>query len=486
MSTTSTIKKNYAWNVILTIAGYVFPFLTFPYVSRVLGAEGVGNYQFADSVIRYFSVFAMLGIRTVGIREVAKVKNNKEALSQTFSSILVLNLFTTIAAIFVLVSLVNVIPSFLSHKRMLYVGVSRLLFEALLIEWFFTGIEIFRYITIRSIIVRSVYVLSVFMFVRKPDDYLVYFVLTALTTVVNAIINCVYSHHFVSFSFRSISIKPYVKPFITLGFYHIMTSMYMSLNVILLGNSCGDVEVGYYSTATKLYGIIMSFFTAFTGVMMPRMSSLLSEGKTSEFKSMTNKSIDFLVLFCIPLIIISEVYAPQIIRLLSGSGFEGSIVPMRIVMPLMLIIGYEQILIIQMLTPMRKDTIILINSCFGAGIALILNLTIVPKLASIGSSIVWVCSEIAVLTSAQYFVIKFCGYTFPFMKIAKKLLWYFPAFAICMVMNYFIKNWFISFLSGVFFTGLYFLIIEFFILKNAFLLASINQIKNRLCPQKSH
>lgn len=480
MSSSSTIKRNFAWSSVLTVAGYVFPLITFPYVTRVLGVEGIGSYQSADSIIQYFSIFSMLGVSTVGIREVARVKNDDKEMSCVFSSLILLNLVTTLFSIGVLLVLSGIIPSFIAHRQMIYIGIARILCGSLLVEWFFKGIEDFQFITIRALIVRFVYVVSVFLFVRDQDDVVIYFTLTTLITVVNALINIVYSRRFVPLSLSNLKVKAYIKPVLTLGIYQILTAMYISFNVMYLGAKCGDVEVGYYSTATKLYGIVMSLFTAFTGVMLPRMSSLLAEGKDSEFKDMTSKSIDFLLLFCLPLIVIAEVYAPQIIRIIAGSGYDGAIVPMRIVIPLMFVIGYEQIVIIQMLSPMRKDNAILTNSSIGASVALLLNFTIVPRLGSIGSAIVWCCSELAVLLSAQYFVTKYTGYSFPIRRVTKSVFLIVPSVFVCILLNNKLNHWLISFVIGSAFVFLYYAFVEYFIIRNKLLINNLTKVRNRL------
>ena len=228
----STVKKNFAWSTLLTFAGYLFPLITFPYVTRVLGVEGIGQYQFAYSTIEYFSIIAMLGIGTVGIREIAKVKENRHEMSRVLCSLLSLNLITTLLAACVLLVLTFIIPSFIAHSKLLYIGIARLFCGSLLIEWLFKGIEDFKFITIRSLAIRFVFVFSVFIFVRDEDDYVIYFQLTSLTVAVNAIVNILYSRKFVDYSFRGIDVRPYVKPFIVLGIYQILTAMYTSFNVM--------------------------------------------------------------------------------------------------------------------------------------------------------------------------------------------------------------------------------------------------------------
>ncbi len=312
----ASIKKNILYSSILTLSGYVFPMIVFPYVTRVLGVENLGICNFVDSTIHYFCILSMLGINTVGIREVAKYKDDKTHISKVYSSLLTLNLITTIIAIGILLILMLTVDRIGQYREMMFIGIAKVLFNSLLIEWLYKGLENFKYITIRTILVRTVYVVLVFILVRNPEDYDIYFGLTVAVVSVNAIINLLHGRSFVKFSLKGIKIRPIIIPFLTLGLYQVLTNMYVSFNVTYLGIVTNDVEVGYYTTATKLYSIILSFFTAFTGVMLPRMSSIVLQGDNKTFMLMTDKSLDALMAFVFPLIVITEVFAPQIMQLM--------------------------------------------------------------------------------------------------------------------------------------------------------------------------
>jgi O-antigen/teichoic acid export membrane protein len=250
----------------------------------------------------------------------------------------------------------------------------------------------------------------------------------------------VYASKFITFKATIKQCRSFVKPFFTLGFYAILTSAYTTFNVTFLGIVAGDVEVGYYTTATKLYSIILSLFTAFTGVMLPRMSSLITEGKIDEFKKYTNNSIDLLFSFSIPLVILSSIAAPQIVMAISGPGYEGAILPMRIVMPLMLIIGYEQILVIQMLMPLKEDRAILRNSAIVAVISICLNLLLVQHFKSIGSAMIWVVSELVILVLSQIKIAKLIGLEFPYKRLIKALSLNIPLFILVLIVSITVSN----------------------------------------------
>lgn len=471
------IRHNFVYNSILTVSNYLFPLITYPYISRVLGPINLGAFNFIDSIINYYILFSMMGIGTIAIREIAKTKESPKEMTKVFSSLFVLNSISTFIVLIILFISVSAIPKLYEHKDLMYIGAIKLIFNYLLIEWFFKGIENFKYITQRSIIIKSFYVIAVFVFIRDSQDYKICYLLSVIMIVLNAILNIFYSRRFVVFSFKNIDFKPYVRSFFVLGIYGLLISMYTSFNVAYLGFVSNEAEVGYYTTATKLYSILLSLFTAFTTVMLPRMSFLVSEGKYTEFKRLTEKSKDVLFAIAMPLIVIAIVFAPDIVFLLSGSGYEPAILPMRIIMPLIFIIGYEQIVIIQILMPLKKDKAILINSALGALIGGLMNFLLVSKLGSVGSSIVWVCSEVVVLSSSQYFVRKYIGYQFPYRKVVQNILYSVPIITICYIISLLNFSSFYALSIGIFLVGVYYLIVGYIFLKNELIIDIVQRIR---------
>ncbi len=476
----SNIKRNFLYSSILTTANYIFPFLTYPYISRVLGVNNIGICNFVDSIINYFILFSMMGIGVIGIREIAKCKDNKEQRNQIFSSLFVLNTISTTISLIILIILIYTVPKLYLHKELMYIGALKLICNYLLIDWLYRGLEEFKYVTIRTILVKCLYVVAIFVFIHHTNDYKIYYLISCLMITINAIFNGTYARKFVKLSFSKIQIKPYIHPFLILGLYTVLTSMYTSFNVAYLGFVSNETEVGYYTTATKLYSILLALFTAFTGVLLPRMSSLLSENKVNEFKQLLHKSIHILFTFSIPAIIISTIMAPEIIHIIAGKGYEGAITPMRIVMPLMLIIGYEQILIIQTLMPLKKDKAIFYNSILGATIGISMNLLLVSTYKSIGSSIVWLTSELSVLIIAQYFTYKYINLIFPYKLLLKNILYHIPLTICIYIIHLFNYNEIIMLILGGVTTFVYCLIIQLVFLKNDIIL----QLYNKVVSQK--
>ena len=430
--TQPSIKKNFAYKSVLTLSTYLIAFVTFPYVSRVLGVERVGLVNFADNTIGYFLLFATMGVNILGVREIAAVKEDPERRARVFSNILGLNLMFTAVTLAVFLALVAAVPKLHQHAGLFYIGTAKILFSAFLVEWFFTGIEQFRYITLRSIAVKVLYVASVFLFVRRPEDYRLYFILTVGVVVVNALVNTAYVRRYVRIRRRDLSGTNYVRRNPPLGVYSIMSAMYLTFNVMFLGFVADDTQVGYYTTAFKLYTVILGFFTAFTNVMLPRMSTLLAGGEQERFHALIDRSFRAMCLFSIPMIVCSIILAPQIIHLLAGPGYEGAILPMRLIMPAVLPVGIAQVLAIQVLMPMKRDRALLTASILGAAVSLAINIALVPRMQSIGTALVLLGAETTVTIAYVTYTLRHGLTRLPFDAIGRNLLIALAPAAVCL------------------------------------------------------
>ena len=456
----SSIKKNFAHKSILTISTYLISFITFPYVARVLGVEHIGLVNFVDNTVNYFLLFATMGIGLLGVREIAAVKENKKSLEQIYSNILALNLLFTMVSLGIYLFCIAAIPKLRQYDELFYIGTGKILFTAFLVEWFFTGIENFRYITLRSILIKVFYVISVFIFVRDTSDYRLYFILTVGVVVLNAFINQLYIRKFVRIRWCNIQLFKYIKPNITLGIYTLMSSMYLTFNVMYLGLVSDNTEVGYYTTAFKLYSVLLGFFTAFTSVMLPRMSSLLANGENARFQELVDRSCSVVATFCIPLILYGIILAPQIIYTLSGPEYEGAIFPMRIIMPAAFAVGMAQVLAIQILMPMKKDRVLLMASIIGAIVSLLINLLVVPYVASVGSAVVLLCSEMVVAATYVVYVLSHRLARIPIRIVWENICYSLPGALVCWGCSRWIENEFVVVVCAVILAGTVWIIVQ--------------------------
>lgn len=439
------------------MSSYIVSFIVFPYTSRILGVDMLGRTGFVDNVVMYFSLFSIMGISILGVREIAACGDNKERRSQIFSSIFTLLLLQTFIVVLIFLGSILVVPRFRTVSNLMFIGAVSLFFSSLTLEWFYQGIENFKYIAIRTLAIRVAYAVSVFLFIHNSDDYVLYFTLTTGVVVANALINIAYSRHFVVFSIKHIHLRSLFKSSCSLGLYKMMTSMYTTFNIIFLGFVCSETIVGYYYVATKIYGICIAVLMAYTSVMLPRMSNLLSNNNIEEFNEKIQKSIELILSTALPLVIFCVILAPQIIGLLSGSGYEGAILPMQIIMFVLLISGMAQIWVIQLLMPMKKDGIILYGAIIGAIVGVSANFLLVKSYGAVGTAIVLLLSEFAGnMFTLQYVVRK------KLFKVSKQLVFRttlkcIPYIAICVISASVLKSNFSIICVATLLSLLYFL-----------------------------
>ncbi len=474
----ASTKKNFAWNLVLVVGNYLFPLLTFPYVTRVLGVSNLGLCGYVDSIINYYVLFSTLGISTLGIREIAKVKNNSEELTNVFSSLMTIRLVLTAICAVVLVVMTYSLEYFLPYRPYLLVGLFKLIVGAFGIEWFFQGTSNFKFITLRSLFIRVIYVILIFVFLRDENDTLLFYILTSLTVIINSIINWVYSKKFVKFNLKGIHPQIFISPVFSYGFYAILTSMYTSFNVAFLGSVSNNTQVGYFGTATKLYTILMSVFTAFTTVMIPKVSELVSKQDYAQLKVIANQTFDLIFAFSFPIIIGSFFYADVIVDIIAGKGYEGAVLPFRIVMFLLLVIALEQIIIQQFLMAVRDSKCVLILSTIGAVVGVVFNVILTPSAMAVGSSVSWTVSEICILMVSLFFFKKYFKMTLPLREMLKYILFSFPYVLFCFLLYTESFSW--KLLLGIALCTIWFIVSNVLILKNRPIIGMVSSIQARI------
>lgn len=475
-----SIQRNFIFNSILTVSNYLFPFIIYPYAARVLGVQNLGSVNYIDSIVDYAVLFSTLGINLFGVRLIARCGDDRRKRSEAFSSAFFLCLFFTVIVSSILIFATYNVAKFAPYKPLLMVGLIKIWGSLFLINWLYQGIEDFKFITMRTITVKLMYLISIFIFIHKATDYVTYYFLLCMMFAVNASVNCIVARRYVSLTFSLKNILGTFKPLATFGLYVMLTSMYLTFNIFYLGWECGDTQVGYYTTSTKLFQIILGFYTAYTTVVIPRASSMIAQGDTSGFRHVIDKSIGGLMLIAIPVVVYMIAFAAPLVNIFVGPGFNGAILPMRIVMPLILIIGYEQVLVLQILTPIGKDKQVLFNALIGSCVGITLNLLIVNHLQAIGSAIVWVSAEIAVMISAQIFVTRDTGLKFPLKTILTNIIAYLPFIILSYAMVTFAPlSDFIMVVASALLLAIYFIMIQKYYLRNEV----YNQMIDFLCKK---
>ncbi len=398
-----SLKMNFIMNAILTMSSFVFPLITFPYVSRILLPEGMGKVSFATSLISYFGLFAQLGIPVYGIRACAVVRDDRETLTRTAHELLLINLIMTAISYGGLVLVLLFVPR-LRGERILYMVVSsNILFTSIGMEWIYKALEQYAYITVRSISFKLVALCSMFLLVHRQSDYVIYGGITIFAASASNILNFVNVHKYIDRRFiGGYCFSRHIKPVSVFFAMSCAATVYTHLDTIMLGFMTSDADVGYYNAAVKIKTVCVSIVTSLGTVLLPRVSCYIQQGLMEDFRRITRKAVNFVVLVASPLAVYFIFFAEEGIRFLSGSGYADSVVPMQIIMPTLLLIGLTNILGMQILVPMGKENMVLYSEIAGAIVDIIINILLIPRLASAGAAWGTLAAELVVLLVQCY------------------------------------------------------------------------------------
>lgn len=400
-----SVRLNFIMNFILTISNFIFPLITFPYASRVLGATGIGSVTFATSIISYFSMLGMLGIPTYAIRACAKIRDDQEKLEKTVQEIMLLNLMVMFIAILSLIVAVLSIDRLNQEKLLYLVLSSTLLFNVLGVDWLYRALERYTYITIRSIVFKVLGLVLLLCLVKQTDDYVLYAGISVFASVGSNLLNFINLRKFVSLKpTQKLSLRPHIKPSLTFFLLSVSATIYLSVDTTLLGFMAGNEQVGYYSAAVKLKQILVGVVTSLGAVLLPRLSNYYENGRHDEFKQLVQKAINFVLVISIPLMVYFVIMAKESILFISGTGFLPAVLPMQLIMPTILFIGLSNLMGFQLLVPTNREILVVYSTIVGAIVDLALNLVLIPAWGASGTAFSGSVAELSVFLVQLYFL----------------------------------------------------------------------------------
>jgi O-antigen/teichoic acid export membrane protein len=474
-----SIKKNLVYNVLLSVSQVIFPIVTFPYASRVLGPRGIGEVNFVNSITQYFILFAALGIPIYGVREIARVKENKSKLNILFTELLLIHLSVTIFYSLIYFVIVLTFTHSFETIGLYWVGIGILMTNVFLIEWFFQGIEEFKFITIRSLLIRVVGIFLLFILVHNSKDVVMYYALTLIIFILSAISNFVFAKKHVKLVFANLNFRKHIKPLLYILGSTLAISAYIYLDNIILGILCGKEAVGYYSTSTKLTKILISFITALGIVLIPKLSASFKESNTERIKTLLNKSFSFVVILSIPIIVGIILLAPMIIKIFAGEAFSPSVMVLRIIAPTTLLIGLNNIFGVQMLAAMGKEKYLFISVLVGMVVSIGANFIFIPVFSQNGAALTTVLTELVVTLLTWYYARKYFSISFEIRQLiygAGASILFLPLYY---CLKLFIPNEIVSSIALVLLAVPLYFGVQIFILKNNYIIEIFRSINKK-------
>ena len=325
------IGVNALLNAIKTIFSIIFPLITFPYISRVLGVENIGIYNFSTSVVSYFTLLAGLGINTYAIREGARYRNNKKEISEFCSEVFSINLISTLISYGILAVCLFFLPSLRDDVLIILILSVSICFTTLGCEWVFNIYEEFGYITIRTILFQVLSVILMFVFVKNKHSLIQYVLITVLATSGANIINIFARKKFCDIRFRfGVKLKKHLLPIFILFANSIAMTIYINSDVTILGLISGNYYVGLYSVATKVYTMLKSLLGALIVVSIPRLSSYLGAENKKQYVETSSIILNALITIAVPAMVGTFALSDEIVLILSGREYIAASMSLKI------------------------------------------------------------------------------------------------------------------------------------------------------------
>ena len=392
-----SITFNLIANGIKTLMSVLFPLITFPYASRILGSAGIGKVSYASSIISYFALLASLGISTYAVREGARIRDDKEKFNKFSREILNINLFTTIISYSLLIIFLK-LPILHGYKTLMVISSAGIVFTTIGMEWLFIIKEEYAYITKRAVLFQFVSLILLFMLVRSKEDYYWYAALTVISSGGSAILNMWHSRKFVDWKNNQIlEYKKHLKPIILIFGTSLASSIYMTMDTTMLGAMKGDSAVGIYTAAVKINSVVSTLIGTISSTILPRVSYYIGNGLKKEYEKLLKSSMDVLLMISVPASIGMICTSDILILLFSGKEFLAGTLAAKILSAKVIVGAVNRVLAYQICTPYKKDKEVLISTSSGAVFNLIANAVLIPFMGVTGASIATLLSELVVL-----------------------------------------------------------------------------------------
>lgn len=402
-----SVTKNYMYNMAYQILILITPLITTPYVSRTLGAGPIGRYSYTQSIVTYFILVGTVGIAMYGEREIAYMQDDDERRSKTFWEIIILRAITVSIALAVFCAV------FVTHgkNRLLYaIQIVDIVANMLDISWFFQGMEDFKRIVMRNMLVKIVCVAMIFIFVKQPSDLPLYVVCYSLSLLLGNISLWFYLPKYLTkVSIAKLKIFSHLVPAFILFIPQIATQVYTVLDKTMLGKlatSNAMVQVGYYEQSQKIVKLLLTIITSLGTVMLPRMASIYAKKDTKLLNDYMDKSFRYTYMIGFPLMLGLIAVSQHFVPVFYGAGYEPVGGILIYISPIIIFIGLSNVIGTQYQIPTNKQRDYTLSVVVGAVVNFTLNLLLIPYIGYMGAVLATDIAELVVLYVHFYCVRK--------------------------------------------------------------------------------
>ncbi|MBQ7976895.1 MAG: flippase [Clostridia bacterium] len=401
----ASVKANFIYNMTYQVLNILLPLITTPYISSILGAANIGIYSYTYSMVSTFVMIGSLGIGTYGQYEIARCDDDKKAISKGFWEIQAVKTISVSLIFAIYLAL-----TFLYKEYSLYFLIQIPYFIAAILDisWLYQGLENFKLVAIRNIIIKLLSLVAIFTLVKKSEDLVIYILILCLSQVFGNLVMWMQLPKLVAFvKIEAKNIIHHIKPTFIYFIPTVAHQIYAVLSKTMLGAiGQSNEENGFYEQGYKIINMVVTVINAYTVVMRSRMTVYFKRGDTEKIQSSIEKSSHFIAMLVFPMTFGLMATAKNLVPWFFGAGFEKVTYILYVFAPVFIFMGYSRLLGSHILTPSGRQSKSNIAQCFAAAFNVVFNFILIPHLESIGAVISSVCAEIIIVGMYFWFVRK--------------------------------------------------------------------------------
>lgn len=391
------MKKNVVYSLIIVFINTIYPLAVFPYVSRILGATGLGTYNYYSLLFSYLFLFSNFGISLFGSKEIGKYRDNIIKRNQTIVELIVLNLINSFILYFSIVIPLYIFSSPRDSLIILIFSVT-LISNAISGEWFYVAVERQKFILIRNIIIKISSLFFIYTLVKNETDLFVYILIVIIGLVLSSTLNFIFLFKEIEIKkIRRLNLIQYLNPLFGIFIIEISVRYFGMADVAILESFVTRQQVGYFTFALSIYNIISSFLKVLATTLLPRSSYYIEKNEHLKFSSLIKDTISLVFFIGIPSIVFLILWSDKIVFLLGGDKFMPSIIILQTFSILIVISSVINLFVFQLLYPLNKLKSIVISYFTGIIINIIINFVFIHYFSYITVVISSIISHIVIL-----------------------------------------------------------------------------------------
>lgn len=439
-----SIMKNQIFNFSMQILNIIFPLIAIPYTTRLFGPETLGEVNYANSIVQYFVMLAAAGIPTYATREIARNRDNDNALRRTFKELTILQIVFTIISLIVFMILILTVDSLRSQVYLyLFLGI-QIFSNAFNHVWFIQGIEKYRYAAIATFLSKFINVVLIFVLLKKREDYYIYAFIIGITVFINVFINMITSLNLLKnfkvtdkVKINHNNLKIHVYAILVFFLSNIATKVYTAMDQTMLGILDSKESVGYYSMSIRLVKVLLTFVTSLAVVMIPRISNSIKNNRIDDVKRYIGMSTNLVYLIAIPAIFGILAIGEEVVTIYLGVEFLQSISIFKIVSLNLIIIGLSNVFGMQVMIPYGKEKKFTMILSLAAIVNFLVNLILIPRFSYFGATYATLLAELLVTVCMYFEVRKLVGCIPEILKPWKMII---PSVVFYLVIKFGVKS----------------------------------------------